>query len=344
MVARARRSMLAAHRTWPLVAAAPLTFALACAPPSSSTVGHAPGGAPSSAWTRPVPSASIAAAPSSAASSCDACSRYATPETVGAVREAAIDELSGMAASRLHQGLYWVHNDSGDLPRIFAIEPTGVLRAEVRFDVGAANDWEDIAVGPCDGEPCVFAGDIGDNHHLRTEVQIHRVAESKLPIDTRTPATVHARSTRATYPDGPHDAEAMFVDPSSGDVVIVTKVWSGTGVAYRLPTAKLDDAAPVMLERIGPLAGIGGVDPITAADAHPCASRVIVRTYRHIYEYAASPGLPLVTAFSSTPTVVPSPREYQSEAIAYRSDGRGWLTSSEGEHAPIWSAGCADGR
>ena len=32
---------------------------------------------------------------------------------------------------------------------------------------------------------------------------------------------------RLRYPDGPHNAEAMLVDPRTGDLVIITKVATG---------------------------------------------------------------------------------------------------------------------
>lgn len=41
----------------------------------------------------------------------------------------AISESSGLVASRTHDGVFWTHNDSGDAPRIFAIDRSGALLA-----------------------------------------------------------------------------------------------------------------------------------------------------------------------------------------------------------------------
>ena len=59
--------------------------------------------------------------------------------------------------------MFWAHNDSGDVPRIFAIDRSGALRATVAVNVPAAVDWEDIAI---DGKT-IYIGDIGDNGAAR---------------------------------------------------------------------------------------------------------------------------------------------------------------------------------
>ncbi|MFO0950915.1 MAG: hypothetical protein U0835_07120 [Isosphaeraceae bacterium] len=62
-------------------------------------------------------------------------------------------------ASRRHPGVFWVHNDSGNPPRLFAVRVDGSLIRE--YAVQAPNvDWEDIAV---DDEGHLYLGDIGNN-------------------------------------------------------------------------------------------------------------------------------------------------------------------------------------
>src|SRR5207247_1030146 len=99
---------------------------------------------------------------------------------------------------------------------------SGVLLAE--FDLGGATnvDWEDIAVGPCSSGTCVFLGDTGDNDMNRTQYAVYRVAEP----DPAAGAKQMVPSTRLpfVYPDGPHNAEALLVHPTTGDVYVVTKV------------------------------------------------------------------------------------------------------------------------
>src|SRR4051812_26592257 len=63
----------------------------------------------------------------------------------GLVLEPQLREISGLAASRTHPDVLWVHNDGGNAARLYAIGKRGSLLAT--FDIaGVANtDWEDIA-------------------------------------------------------------------------------------------------------------------------------------------------------------------------------------------------------
>ena len=59
-----------------------------------------------------------------------------------------VPEASGIVKSRRHPGIFWVHNDSGNSPTLFAIRRDGTIVRE--FHVAVPNvDWEDIA---SDGE------------------------------------------------------------------------------------------------------------------------------------------------------------------------------------------------
>ena len=40
-----------------------------------------------------------------------------------------LDELSGIAASRRHPGIWWAHNDSNNVGTLYAIDETGTVRA-----------------------------------------------------------------------------------------------------------------------------------------------------------------------------------------------------------------------
>jgi len=84
---------------------------------------------------------------------------------VGTVQTELIHEASGIAASRKNPGVLWVHNDSGDSARLYAVNLEGKLVAVCRIKGARARDWEDIAVGPGPGprQDYLYIGDIGDN-------------------------------------------------------------------------------------------------------------------------------------------------------------------------------------
>ena len=96
---------------------------------------------------------------------------------LGRIDDAAIDESSGLVASRTNPGLYWTHNDSGDGPNIYALDERGAHRGTWRVKGASAQDWEDIAAGrgPQAGVSYPYIGDIGDNEARRSEIIVYRV-------------------------------------------------------------------------------------------------------------------------------------------------------------------------
>jgi hypothetical protein len=190
------------------------------------------------------------------------------------VRLPDLPEASGVAASRRAPAVLWAHNDSG-APMIFALDHQGAVKGRVRVNGASVDDWEDIAVGPCSGGSCVYIADIGDNDGKRKHITLYRVSEPA-PGDAATdPVDVF----HATYPDGPHDAESLFVTRDS-DVFLITKGDPGPVALYRFPRPLASDRT-LSLQRIGePMGGqqVDQKDRPTAADASPDGQWVIVRT------------------------------------------------------------------
>src|SRR3954468_21278100 len=80
-------------------------------------------------------------------------------ERVGRFEDPAIREASGLVRSRRHADTFWVHNDSGNLPFLFAVRRDGRLIRSYR--VAAPHlDWEDVAV---DAAGHIYLGEIGNN-------------------------------------------------------------------------------------------------------------------------------------------------------------------------------------
>ncbi len=114
----------------------------------------------------------------------------------------AVPEASGVAQAA---GALWTHNDSG-APVLFRIDPDRRVTPVV-VTGAAVVDWEDIAAGSCSGAECLYIADIGDNRLSRQRITIYQVA---IPPPGST-ATAAAHAFHATYPDAPHDAEALLV-------------------------------------------------------------------------------------------------------------------------------------
>ena len=92
-------------------------------------------------------------------------------ETAGVYRlPAALPELSGLARGR--GGALWGHNDSLDLPQIFALDRTGNLLARYLLRGAEHVDWEDIT---SDHSGRLYLGDMGNNFHWRQRLTIYEI-------------------------------------------------------------------------------------------------------------------------------------------------------------------------
>jgi hypothetical protein len=197
------------------------------------------------------------------------------------VRLPELPEASGVASSRRTPGIFWAHNDSG-APVMFALDQQGTVKGRVRLTGATVDDWEDIAVGPCPQGSCVYVADIGDNNGKRKQITLYRVPEPA-PGD---PASGSVDVFHARYPDGPHDAESLFVT-GDADVFLITKGDPGPVALYRFPRP-LPAGQTSTLQRIGlPVGGrkISPKDRPTGAAVSPDGQWVAVRTTQHVAFY-----------------------------------------------------------
>ena len=273
-----------------------------------------------------------------------ACNHTLVAGVAGTVASGALTEISGVAASRRTNGVYWVHNDSGDTARVFAIGADGRDLGEFALGGVTAVDWEDIAAGPgpAAGVAYLYLADIGDNARTRASVQIYRVSEPAVnPAATPgPPQTLGGVATLTlTYPDGPHDAEALIVDPTTGELFVVTKdLVGGVAGVFRAP-ANLANGSTSGLTRVATVS-LGAGRGVTGADVTPNGDVVALRTYLSVVLFPRAAGQSLAQAFSQASCAGAAPpfgsstpaSEPQGEAIGFTRDGRGYVTVSEGVH------------
>ena len=192
---------------------------------------------------------------------------------VGSLDHPAITESSGVVASRKYPGVYWTHNDKGNLPHIFAIDERGQLLAE--FRVSANNDdWEDIAT---DDAGNLYLGRIGNNEGRIDEVAVFRIPEPDMERKRTRPGRAAPDKTwRIRYPAKPFDAESLFIHKNFA--YLIDKRNDGQNATmYRFP---LDGAEIVTLEQVATLP----IDaPVTAADISSDAKRLAVLCTEGLY-------------------------------------------------------------
>lgn len=259
---------------------------------------------------------------------------YQPAVQAGTVTAPAIDEASGLAASRLTPGVLWTHNDSGDTSRVFALSATGSLLGTFNLTGAGAFDWEDLAVGPgpVNGTSYLFAGDIGDNNSVRSSIQIYRVPEPLIPGGPPTTTNLAGVDTLTlTYPDGARNAETLIVDPLTGDLYIVTKSFANERV-YRAPKPAAGSVS-IALEFLGTV----GVIRATGGSIAPDGSEIIVRTLTHAFQFDRDPGESWAEALAQWPTSFLLTNEEQGESLAFAAgpSNIGFYTLSEGSNQPL---------
>jgi hypothetical protein len=274
----------------------------------------------------------------------DLCADFGAPEVAGTVADPDLTEISGLAASRVHPDVLWTHNDSGGQPALYAMADDGTDLGSYVVAGASATDWEDLAAGPGNDpdRSYLYAADIGDNDAVRPSVTVYRVPE---PDTAPTGAGSTLRGTETIelrYPDGPADAEALLVDPVTGDLVIVTKSYAGRSHVLEAPAAALVEGSPVTLADAGtitirpPLAGVGlPGTAVTGGDVAPDGSIVLLRTYQSVLAFARADGQSVADALQGTSCEAPEADEPQGEAVAFTSAGDAYVTVSEGSNQPI---------
>ena len=249
------------------------------------------------------------------------CTSHQAPESIREINDKTLEEISGLAQSRVDSDRMYVHNDSGGEPVIYVLslekEPIAQLVLE-----GAENvDWEDIAVGPGpDGESYIYVGDIGDNLAVRDHVVVYRVKEPGTLMKSQ---TVRTEKAVLTYPDGPRDAETLMVDPISNDIFIVSKREESNHV-FRFKSEGFSKGE-VELEHVAEL-GIGGA---VGGDISHDGNQVIIKNYFEVYYWNRKPGSLIAETLVNEPEVLPYQPEPQGEAIGFDSRKPGYFTLSE---------------
>jgi hypothetical protein len=269
--------------------------------------------------------------PGGGVSAAELCADAAQADDAPTVGTEDLTEVSGIALSRQSEGVLWAHNDSGGAAEVFAVGLDGADRGRVAIEGVEAFDWEDMALAPGpDGADRLYLGDIGDNNGARDEIVVHRLAEPPVPpAGIAAGTTAGAEPLTLTYADGPRDAETLLADPSTGDLLVVSKQWDGGAVGvYRVP-AEATPGTPVAMERVGDVPALAG-EMVTGGDVSPDGSLVALRTYFGVQVWDRGAGQTVADALAGEPCDAPAPFEVQGEALAFTPDGRGYVTIAEG--------------
>ena len=234
------------------------------------------------------------------------------------ITDSRITESSGLAASHLHPGIYWTHNDSNDGPYIYAVDSgTGKTVATVTFSgVGKPRDVEAISIGPNNE---IYVGDIGDNlDGTWPYVWIYKLPEPKVLKSQ----TIRATQYVVKYSDGARNAESLIVHPKTGRVYIIDKKEDG-GHLFEGP-AKLSSSGTNYFK---PIAAVD----LWATDAafSPNGQQLAVRGYLGGIYYDWNGGK------IKREGRLDVPLQGQGESVSYSADGTKLMYGSEGTDSPV---------
>lgn len=258
----------------------------------------------------------------------------AEPIELGKVKVKQLNEISGIAASRQNPRVYWLHND-GDSGKVFAVRANGKLAATIDSPV-PVEDVEDIAIGsgPAAGVDYLYLGDVGDNNQSRQSIQIVRFPEPDLAAGGNVDvAPSSVERIQLEFPDGPHDAESLLVDPTTGNLFVVTKEPSRARM-YEAPAAELKDGATIKLRPAGTL----GIAEVSAGAISPDGKWILLRQEADGWLWPRGTGQSIAEATAGRSVAVPVRGNRQGpngEAIAFSADGTSYVTVSEGKKQAI---------
>ncbi len=250
-------------------------------------------------------------------------------EVRGTLADDALDEVSGLVKSRRHE-VFWVHNDSGDEPRVYAVGPDGSDRGTVEVEGADAVDWEDMTLVPMEeGGDYLVVGDIGDNDKERDSVQLYRFRE---PMPGAA-SSVQAERMTVRYPEGKaRNAESLFVDPQSLELYILTKSKKGRSRLLQVGPWKTGEVEAREVAEVR-LSDDDDNPKATAADISPDRRWLAVRTYSTVWAFPIEGSI--ADALAQPPCRWTVPREPQGEAIAFVEGGLALISEGVGANVHV---------
>jgi hypothetical protein len=254
--------------------------------------------------------------------------QYAAGREIARLANATIAESSGIAASRVREGVFWTHNDSGNRPELFAFSLKGEDLGTFPVQ-GATNiDWEDMASFTLGKKRFLLIADVGDNYSRRKSCTLYFVEE---PGAGKPGAVPVAARVDFTYEDGPHNCESAAVDPMRKEILLVSKTTENRCKAYVVPLPQADGAKNPVAKAVATLE----IPTTTAMDVSPDGLRAVVLTYGDAYEYTRAADEDWAAAFGRAPRTLAMPRRAQGESICYGADGRTLYLTSEKAPTPL---------
>lgn len=156
---------------------------------------------------------------------------------VNIVEIAALSETVNESSGLIYlNGRLVTHNDSGNTPQLFELDPqNGQILRTISLSNANNIDWEDIT----QDDRYIYIGDFGNNSGDRTDLTIYRIDKTDFESSDTVSAEViqfsyENQTDFTTSPNSDWDAEALIA--FDDQLVVFTKQWQTMGtVAYGFP-------------------------------------------------------------------------------------------------------------
>lgn len=269
----------------------------------------------------------------------------------GYLQDEHITEASGITQSLRRPETFWIINDSGHAPMLFAVQTDGELLAEVAIEGVANLDWEDLSSFELDGHAWLLIADIGDNENVFANRVFYVIEEPQL--DANMPHSLRPEwEIRFRYPYGPRDAESAMVDVENERILLLSKRTEPPEL-YELPLRPTGDDEVAVAKLLGPidtlpkptardLAARPDGKPgrffwewqPTAMDISADGRSAVILTYNDAYLYARDSSESWYKALQRQPVALNLNIFPGAESIVFAGSQR-LIITSEGSHAAL---------
>lgn len=281
-------------------------------------------------------------------------SRFGNARFMGYLSDNNISESSGMAASRRTKDLFWTHNDGGNPAVIYALWENGTVLGQVRLTQAKNIDWEDMASFTWKNRHFLLIADVGDNRSKREKCTLYIIEEPSL-IDIKGQNTgIKTRwQIDFIYEDGPRDCEAVAVDVSTGNCMLLSKRDDPPRL-YRLKLLPAPDQSPAVAIKTAIVSSIpppgledllqpygGNRSQPTAMDMTSDGHTLIILSYKNAYLYSKNIHQTWASRMEEAPAIIYLPPVgfnslIQREGLCFSSDGMSLYLTSEKLPTPLF--------
>ncbi|HEX3731914.1 MAG TPA: hypothetical protein VHU91_03195 [Mycobacteriales bacterium] len=267
---------------------------------------------------------SAAAAPSIHADAKSDRTVYGAPTKECVINDARLNRLTGYAEAN---GRRFAIN-AGSPATAYLLDDSCKISEAITLKEPVSN-VQDLVGGP-DGR--LWIADIGASPQPRASVTLLRWSG----FDTG------SRRLELSYPDGPHDAEALLVS-LSGNVVVVTRDLNGHSGVYaaQLPLPDKATLTKVGELNVAELRAGNDTSPdsllVTGGAVSPDGTHAALRTSTAVYEWYTPDGDVASTLTKRKPHVVSLTTQTSGQAVAYSEKGDALIAISSGNQGIVES-------